>query len=103
MCLFVAHMAESGLAYGIMKCYLSTVRHLHISRGEDDPFARSMPKLDYVLKGAKLQKGTQPSRSRLPITPTILRAMRSHWSPQAGDFNVTMFWAACCVGFVGFR
>jgi hypothetical protein len=95
-------MAECCLAYGTMKCYLSAVRHLDISRGEEDPFARSMPKLEYVLKGAKRQKGTQPSHPRLPITPTILRAMRSYWSPQAGDFNVTMFWAACCVGFFGF-
>ena len=100
--MFVAQLAESGLAYGTVKCYLSAVRHLYISKGEGDPFAKSLPKLDYVLKGVKRQKGVQPSRPRLPITPAILRAMRSYWSPQVDNFNVSMFWDACCVGFFGF-
>ena len=102
LCLFVAQLAESGPAYGTVKCYLSAVRHLYISKGEGDPFAKSLPKLDYVLKGVSRDKGVQPSRLRLPITPAILRAMRSYWARQADNFNVSMFWAACCVGFFGF-
>ena len=93
---------QSGLAYGTVKCYLSAVRPLYISKGEGDPFAESLPKLDYVLKGVKRQKEVQPNRPRLPIPPAILRAMRSYWAPQADNFNVSMFWAACCVGFFGF-
>ena len=102
LCLFVAQQAESGLAYGTVKCYLSAVRHLYISKGEGDPFAKSLPKLDYVVKGVKRQKGVQPSRQRLPITHAILRAMRSYWAPQTDNFDVSMFWAACCVEFFGF-
>ena len=41
------------------------------------------------------------SCSRLPITPTILTAIRNSLE-QHHCFDNTMLWAACCVGFFGF-
>ena len=43
-----------------------------------------------------------PARPRLPITPQILRGLKSQWLPLAADQDYVMLWAACCVGFFGF-
>ena len=44
----------------------------------------------------------QPSRSRLPITPHILRQLRALWSGTAHEFNTIMLWAASTACFFGF-
>ena len=102
MCSFVAYLADDNLAYSTIKCYLSAVRHLQISRGFGDIFASSFPRLQYVLRGVRRLQGSHSKRQRLPITPDILRALHRHWSPQTRQFDVSMLWAACCMGFFGF-
>lgn len=60
-----------------------------------------MPRLEYVLKGAK--KATPLSnRRRLPITPTILHALKAVWQKDPNKRNVKMLWAASCLCFFGF-
>ena len=57
---------RSGLWYH--KVLVVSLRQFHISAGEGDVFARSLPKLDCFLKGAKRLHGVQFSCPRLPIT-----------------------------------
>ena len=81
------------------KCYLSAVRFFHISAGHGDPFGPgAFPRLQYVLRGVK-RVPKPPARPRLPITPQILRGLKSQWSPLAADQDYVMLWAACCIGF----
>ena len=57
--------------------------------------------LQYVLRGIK-RSPRPPARSRLPITPATLRALKSQWAAHARDIDFVMLWAACCTGFFGF-
>ncbi len=103
LCKFVAHLAEAGLRHRTIKVYLSAVRHLHVVEGERDVFAAGLPRLQYVLQGVKRvesEKGLE-KRERLPISPDILRMLKTVWEnePRPG---ASMLWAACCLGFFGF-
>ena len=63
-----------------------------------------MPKLEYVLWGVKkheAEKG-EGQRPRLPITPEILRRLKTQWEPTAHSWDTRMVWAACCLGFFAF-
>ena len=87
------------------QAYLSSIRHLQISAGLQDPFAASMPRLEQVLKGIKVNQGRQGRNmpnQKLPITPEILRRIKSLWQPYETDPDYIMLWAACCVCFFGF-
>ena len=64
-----------------------------------------MPKLKLINNGiarSHAQKEVPNPRSRLPITPTILRQIRSLWSPKKKEFDTIMLWAACFTAFFGF-
>ena len=106
LCLYVSHLARSGLRHQTIKCYLSAIRHLQIQHGKGDPFIASMPKLEQVVKGIKSHQARQgpgaSSRTRLPITPTILKKIRGVLSQNPLDFNNIMIWAACCLCYFGF-
>ncbi len=54
--LFVARLHLDGVAPGTMKCYLAAVRYAQICRRLGDPAIKSMPRVEYVLKGAKRLK-----------------------------------------------
>ena len=98
----MAFLRDERLAHLNITCFLSQVRQLHIARDLGDPFIASMPKLEQVLRRVKGLQGVLAQRPRLPITLTVLRALRRLWSPRAGEFRITMMWAACCLGFFGF-
>ena len=101
---FVAHLAVQGLKSRSIKVYLSAVRHLQIESGFPDPFLSHMPRLEYVLKGVKREEAERGSsgRTRLPITPSILRKLKDVWEPRAEDWDTRMIWAACCLCFFAF-
>lgn len=94
--LFVAELHQSK-ATSTIQTYLSGIRHLHIVSGYPNPLENKQ-KLQLVLRGCKRLK---PPRAcpRLPITPYILRQIKSILS---NSFNDTMIWAAMCTGFFGF-
>ena len=65
-----------------------------------------MPRLRQILKGVKVEagkKGKAP-RTRLPITPAILRKLRAVWLPSSSQPspNSIMLWAASTVTFFPF-
>ena len=51
--LFVAHLHKSHLAHGTIKSYLAAVRYGQIGHGLGNPAIHAMPRVEYVLKGAK--------------------------------------------------
>ena len=101
MC-FVAYLHKDGLAPGTVKSYLSAIRHAQISLGFGDPGIGDMPKLEYVIKGVKRLAGSVSSRTRLPITPHILRQLKRVWLALPDRHNASMLWAASCMCFFGF-
>ncbi len=105
LCLYVAFLYEQDLAQSTIKCYLSSVRHLQISKGFPDPFSSPFPQLQLLLRGIKVCRGLQgrncPTR-KLPITPFILRQFKKLWLPHQHDYHYVMLWAVCCCCFFGF-
>ena len=100
--IFVAQLGKEGLRQQSIKCYLSAVRFCSIIRGEGDPFiSGAIPVLQYVLRGVK-RIPRAPAHTRLPITPAILRTIKTQLSSHAGDVDTVMLWAACSLGFFGF-
>ena len=103
LCSYISHLANSGLAYSTIKTYLAAVRYLQISNDLPEPRAVPMPKLSLVERGIRRTRSEESScRPRLPVTPTILRQLRSLWSREASDYDVILMWAACCTAFFGF-
>jgi len=105
LCGYVAFLAKEGLKHTSIKSYLSAVRYMEITLGLPDPFAVSMPRLEQVLKGIKVWQGRQgrnKPNQKLPISPEILRQMKSLWLPHERDPTFIMLWAACCICFFGF-
>ena len=81
---------------------MAGIRHLHIGEGLGDHFLSSWCKLHYVLRGVKQSQGEAEKRERLPITPPLLRKIKSVWDNQAENYDTIMLWAACCLTFFGF-
>lgn len=104
LCYFVSFLAKEGLAHSTIKSYLSAVRHLQISLGHEDPFVAHWPRLEHVTRGIKVCQGREgrTPRRKLPITPEILRRLRTLWNSRASEFDITMLWAACLTCFFGF-
>ena len=105
LCRYVANLANDKLRFQTIKCYLSAIRYLQIMSGFGDPYMASMPILEYLLKGVKRDQAKQnpeSTRSRLPITPAILRSLRSELDKESTKWNNIMLWAACCTCFFGF-
>ena len=98
---FVAHLFTEHLSHGSIKSYLAAVRHAQICRGLGDPGIAAMPQLEYVMKGIK-RSSPQSMRSRLPITPGILRDLRQVWRKMDNKWDAKMLWAASCLCFFGF-
>ena len=102
LCCFVAKLGTESLSYQTIKCYLSAVRHYSIMAGHGNPFnPGAFPVLQYILREVR-RAPRPPARPHLPITPKILRLIKSQWTPHGGETDFVMLWAACCVGFFGF-
>ena len=74
-------------------------------QGHGRPFTTSLPLLEYTLRGVKLRQAkkqvTRP-RTRLPITPSLMKKLRSSWEKDSQSHDNIMLWAACCMAFFGF-
>ena len=82
--------------------HLSTLRFYQISSGLPDPSYQSFPRLSYFLKSVHCFRPGHLHQQRLPITPSILKALFIMWSSKLHSFDNRMLWAACCLGFFGF-
>ena len=105
LCVYVAWLHGQGLAPQTIKSYLSAVRYVQIACNLGDPNIATMPRLEYVLKGVKVERARQlpgAKRTRLPITPAILLKLKAVWTEKNADADSCMLWAAACVCFFGF-
>ena len=99
---FVAFLYQQGLSAATMKYYLAAVRYAQIVIGLGDPVMTSMPQLQYVLKGARRNLAGRPRRTRLPITPEILRLLQASWERLPSRADAVMLWAASTLCFFAF-
>ena len=105
ICYLVACLGQQGLAHTTIKTYLSGVRQLQIAHGFKDPCIDQMPRLRQILKGVKVECGKQgkASHSRLPITPSIHRKLKSVWMSESPSYeamsaSLTTFFSFCHSG-----
>ena len=71
---YVAQLSRR-LAHSSIRTYMSAIRSLHVMKGLGDPFVGKL-KLEQFLKGVR-RLNSCPKYSRLPITPLVLRRIRS--------------------------
>ena len=104
LCYFVACLGQQGLAHSSISTYLSGIRQVQISHEFGDPHLDQMSRLRQVLKGVRVEAGKdgRAPRSRLPITPAILRKLRAVWLHLEPLFNSKMLWATSTVTFISF-
>ena len=104
LCYFVACTGQEGLAHSTIKTYLSGIRQTQISLGLPDPHVESLPRLQQIIRGIKVVRGQEgkASRSRLPITPQILKQMQVVLNNRGNSFDNVMLWAACTTTFFSF-
>ena len=60
-----------------------------------------MPQLELVLQGINRELAGRPAKSRLPITPAILRSIRAGWD-HSKEWDHMILWAAMCLCFFDF-
>ena len=90
---------------GTIKVYLSAVRQLQISSGGRDPKITEMSRLSQVLRGIKATQAAQQPDSahkRHPVTPEMLRAIKSSWEAEPLTDDRIMLWGAMMLCYFGF-
>ena len=77
---------------------------MQIAHGFQDPAIDQMPRLRQILKGVKVECGKQrkASRSTLPITPSILRRLKSTWLGENPLYEALMLWSTSLTTFFSF-
>lgn len=98
--LFISHLGSEKVSYKTIKSYLAAVRHLHISFGLS--FVGISPRSHLLIRGIKRTQGEAAVRPRLPITPSVLRSIKTSLAAKALDYNNRLYWAAMCLAFFGF-
>ena len=96
----------NNISINTIKVYLAGVRQLHIRERHPPPATAEMAKLNQILRGIKISQATssQPARGkqRHPITPEILRRVKSRWQQEPPSQDRVMLWAAFLTCFFGF-
>ena len=98
--IFTATIVDQGLKHSTTRSYVSSIRHMQIMSSLGDPLIHSMARLEYVVRGIKMdqaKKDQQQSRVRLPMTPSIMRKMRLILERERTKYDNIMLWAACCM------
>ena len=104
LCYFAACPGQQNLSASTIRTYLLGIRQMHIAGGFPDPLIDHMPRLRQVLKGIKVQtaKLGKPTRTHLPVTPSILRKLKSIWLSSNPSYDDLMLWAASVTTFFTF-
>ena len=100
--LFVAFLGTQGLSPSTIESYLAGLRHARLLT---DPSHMSpsfhTPYVKLLLRGIA-RSSAHPTRTRLPITQSIMNRIKSILAQEPQAYANLMLWAACCVGFFGF-
>ena len=102
--LFVAHLANEGLAHSTIKVYLSALHNLHIATGYHQTFTNQLTtRVKQVLQGIKWAQTRQSSpRVRLPIAIQLMHRNITALLKEPHNYENILLWAACCIAFFGF-
>ena len=102
--LFVAFLGTQGLSLSTIESYLSALRHMRLTLAPCDPCpSLHSPQTALLLRGIRRsQAQSGPRLVRLPITPTLMRDIKSTLARHADSYDSILLWAACCVGFLAF-
>ena len=101
LCYYVACLGQQGLAHSSIRTYLSGVRKLWIAHGFKDINYDEIPGLRRIIEGVHIDQGRkcQAPHRHLPITPLILRKMKSvirevrpWWSDTLGCLHYSLLW-----------
>ena len=97
---FCAHISTT-VCHATVKLYLSAICLHHIEHNHPDPTHDTL--LQYVVKGIKRSQSA-PTRPRLPITLSILKALKQalHNATHHTMHDKRMLWAAFTTAFYGF-
>ena len=98
---FVAFLYKEGLKAGTVKSYLAATRYAQVALGLGNPHMEDMARLEYVVRGVK-RLASAPTRTRLPITLTLLAQLRCSWLTSRSGRDASMLWAAATMCFFGF-
>ena len=102
--LFVAFLGAEGLSVSNIQSYLAALRHnklLSDPHGSNPSFHLSHMTL--LLRGIKRHQANRgPRITRLPITASIMRRIKSTLSSGSRVYSNLLIWAACFVGLFGF-
>ena len=103
LCYSATCLGQQNLSASI-RTYLLGICQMHIAGGFPDPFNDYMPRFRQVLKGIKIQtaKLGKPTHTHLPITPSILRKLKSIWLSGNPSYDDLMLWAASVTTFFTF-
>ena len=105
LCYFVTSLAQEGIAPATIKIYLAAVRHAQVVRGLPEPRESStLPRLRLIQRGIRRDRARAGlvSTQRLPITPPILRRLRTVLRQRDLSYDSLLVWAVATVGFFGF-
>ena len=102
VCRFAAYLYDSGLASRSIRLYLSSLRFYQIARGLGNPSLDAFNRLHYVLRGIARRQPGNGRPARLPITVDILQLLFQAWNTDPPQYESTMLWAACTLGFFAF-
>ena len=98
---FIAFLYKEGLKVGTVKSHLAATRYAQIALGLGNPHMEDMARLEYVVRGVK-RLASAPTRTRLPITLTLLAQLRCSWLTSQSGRDALMLWAAATMCFFGF-
>ena len=102
---FVAWLLSKGITASTVDTYLSGVRQWHLVSGTTPPLLRT-PLISTVLKGKKnldnIEKLTGRAKTRIPITPNLLKHMKSKLKKgDAPAHDRKLLWACSTICFSG--
>ena len=100
----MAFLGAEGLSSSTIDSYLAALRHCQLVT---DPTCMApsfhTPFMNLVLRGIKRVRAQgEHHPSRLPITVTVLRRIKTALARDPLSYRSVMVWAACCTGFFGF-
>ena len=101
--LFVAFLGTQGLSLSTIESYLSALRHMRLTLAPCDPCPSLHSPQMALLRGIRRSQAQSGLRLvRLPITPTLMRDIKSTLARHADSYDSILLWAACCIVFLAF-
>ena len=100
---FVGWLAGRGLSVSTINSYLAGIRQVHLTLGHDVPHLRS-DIVAQILAGKANIDAVKPRTKpvRLPVTPTMLRILKSAINKDdLHYFDKRLFWFLCVIAFHG--